>query len=446
VANIGDGKKIIYVNFRVQVNKQFTDLDLRTQFYPITLTDADTDSPLGCTPGQTSGTCNNISMVGTFPKITSALVDMAYAQVYRYAEWVHSFGGPSGEAELGGNDMILGMAEFEIAFNGHPGGSRHQQAGTFAHELLHLLNGMHGGPQYLIYDTFREPLEDSEENCKPYPGVDKYSGQFPNTYLTAVYSTPGDVFSDIDPSSPWKLTYSDGTHGINPAEDDDFDFGPEGPAHVDVLQALGGEIGGLDEANLVEDLSSGLPGTPYTMTFATPDSTHGDASHNHLSDSSGPIASGSELATDSNRVLSVGDIDWDDSQTITAGTVSADINNYGFPGCITNAGDDPDPIFYDYDAFYHMDFNFREGLSVKNGQFDGASNFQVENSGDQINLAKLNFADYDGIEEVGLTEFLEEGTGMAKDFQLRLNYWVMYLMRMVIKLQLQAAKRLPKCL
>ena len=50
---------------------------------------------------------------------------------------------------------------------------------------------------------------------------------------------------------------------------------------------------------------------------------------------------------------------------------------------------------------------------MKNGQFDGASNYQVEYTGNFNYLAILNNADYDGIEEVGITRFLENGEGIS---------------------------------
>jgi len=143
--------------------------------------------PLGCDndpPSAALSFCNPGITKAEYPNIDSKMKTEAYSQVYRYNENVHSFGGPSGEAELRGNDYITALGGFGIAWNGHQGGTRHEQSGTQAHELLHLFGGLHGGPEWLIYDTFQEPLADTVENCKPYPGVDKYSGQLGGTYLT----------------------------------------------------------------------------------------------------------------------------------------------------------------------------------------------------------------------------------------------------------------------
>ena len=242
------------------------------------------------------------------------------------------------------------------------------------HELLHLLGGLHGGPESLIQDPFKTKLGDAVVNCKPYPGVDKYSGQIPDTYLISTLVEPGNLQSNVTAGSDWQLTYSDGSHGINPFEEFVL-FGTEGSDHVNDMQALGGTLGGLNETNLYEDTSAGLPGTPYTMTWATPGSSHTGphATHTQFSDGSGPLPFGPA----SNTPFAEDKIDWDDSESIAGiGTnATADINNYGFPGCITLAGDEPDPIMFDYDAFYHMDFVFQD---TSTGQFDGLTNFQIE--------------------------------------------------------------------
>ena len=364
---------------------------------------------MGCTTSSAAlSFCNPGITKAEYPTIDSRMKTEAYSQVYRYNENVHSFGGPSGEAEKRGNDYITALAGFGTAWNGHPGGTRHEQSGTHAHELLHLFGEFHGGPEWFIHNPLKTPLADALVNCKVYPGVDKYSGQLPNTYLTASLVDPSNPQSDVLPTSDWQLTYSDGSHGINPFEQFPlFDPTGVGALHVtDMINNRGGALGGLDEGFLVEDLTAGLPGTPYTMTWATPGghSTGSHDTHTQFSDATGPLPENS----DSNTVLSLTDIDWDDSEGIDAGTVSADINNYGFPGCRTEIGDPDDPIHFDYDTFYHMDFKFQD---ASGGSFDGVTNFLVEQTEGDANLAVLNRANYDGIEEIGLTQFREDGTG-----------------------------------
>ena len=168
-----------------------------------------------------------------------------------------------------------------------------------------------------------------------------------------------------------------------------------------------GALGGLNETNIYEDTAAGLAGTPYTMTWATPNSLHSDNTHTQFSNATGPLPFG----TDQNTPFALNKIDWNDSESISAfpTNVTADINNYGFPGCTTDPDDPADPVLFDYDTVYHFDFKFLEGSS---GVFDGVTDFAVEQTLGDTNLAVLNLASYEGIEQVGLTEFLEDGTGV----------------------------------
>jgi hypothetical protein len=81
----------------------------------------------------------------------------AKAQVYRYVLWANYTGGSSGQAELRGNDAVVSLGTgFTNDYS--------DQAGTYMHELGHLLNLKHGG--------------DSNENCIPiYPSIMTYSRQ-----------------------------------------------------------------------------------------------------------------------------------------------------------------------------------------------------------------------------------------------------------------------------
>lgn len=158
--------------------------------------------------------------------ITNSLLD-AKAQVYHYALWVDSIGpaGPSGVAEVNGNDLIVSLGQ---GFT-NPNGSLDEQKGTFMHELGHNLNLDHGGPRYLQNGTNVDPVQYSM-NCKPnYISVMTYSLQFP-IYLT---SRPLDFSSDslsrvlnendVDESSglksssslePWIVFGKDGSIGL----------------------------------------------------------------------------------------------------------------------------------------------------------------------------------------------------------------------------------------
>jgi hypothetical protein len=74
------------------------------------------------------------------------------AQVYHYGLFIHSIGacGPSGIAELPGNDFIVSLGcGFHGASDGFGGtqGTLEEQKGTLMHELGHNLNLDHGGPR-----------------------------------------------------------------------------------------------------------------------------------------------------------------------------------------------------------------------------------------------------------------------------------------------------------
>jgi len=314
-----------------------------------------------------------------FPKITGNLKDL-YAQNYRYSEWVHSIGGASGEAELRGNDLVLALNGFGQAFNNHPGGTRHQQAGTWAHELLHTINFLHGGPKYLISDASQTTLGDTAKNCKPYPGVDKYTRQLPNLYLDLALVTPGNDYSDVISSSEWQLEYTDGTHGINLQE------ATTETAHFNALVLAGTTVGGLDEAALVEDLTPnsqgtpGISGTPYTMVWATPTTafSHGtpDATHKQLSN--------------------LGDVDWNDSNTIA--TSAADINNFGISGCVAGV----DAEYFDYDTGYHADLVFKQGSMA--GQFDGITVSNVDPTNADVWRSIAEQGTFEGLDPQDIVE------------------------------------------
>jgi hypothetical protein len=111
----------------------------------------------------------------------------AKAQVYHYALFVKNIGrsptecGPSGQAELNGNDIVVSLG-CGFANNGP------ERQGTLMHELGHNLGLRHGGGD--------------DDNCKPnHISVMSYSRQMPWTYLKT--SSAGTTTS-----YEWYLGYS----------------------------------------------------------------------------------------------------------------------------------------------------------------------------------------------------------------------------------------------
>ena len=209
-------------SFNWRANAPATDEAIPVITVPFTITDP-LKAPLGCTNTSADNSfCvspTNARTFAEFPEINSKTRD-AYAQVYRYSLFIHNFGGPSGEAELKGNDLAVALGNgFGLAWNNHDGGTRHEQSSTLAHELLHTVNYLHGGPNTLINDITKLKQLDSAKNCKPYPGVDKYNRQIPDIYLTLLTADrttdlpTGGIHDDVHATSEWKLEYSDGTHG-----------------------------------------------------------------------------------------------------------------------------------------------------------------------------------------------------------------------------------------
>lgn len=123
----------------------------------------------------------------------------AKAQVYRYGIYAHCIGsssGPSGSAELKGNDFILGMGCGFTEVGGHSVGSRNEQAGTLMHEMGHLLGLRHGG--------------DEDTNCMPdYRSVMSYSRQLPSI------KKPDGTIVDLLGAN-WLLDYSNVLPTPNP--------------------------------------------------------------------------------------------------------------------------------------------------------------------------------------------------------------------------------------
>jgi hypothetical protein len=141
----------------------------------------------------------------------------ARSMAVHYGLFADSIGpcGPSGVAELPGNDFVVSLG---CGFTG-PNGSRQEQAGTMMHELGHNLNLDHGGPRYLQQSGFPAvPSVDYLMNCKAnYPSVMTYSRQFPVFYENPNWN-PG--------NEQWSLTYS-GT-AFPMLKENDLDENPTG--------------------------------------------------------------------------------------------------------------------------------------------------------------------------------------------------------------------------
>jgi hypothetical protein len=93
----------------------------------------------------------------------------AKRQAFRYMIFAHmlvGLSGTSGAAEVHGNDGIVTLGAATVR-NSHAIGTEEEQAGTFMHELGHLLGLRHGGGDFV--------------NCKPnYLSVMNYTRQFPS--------------------------------------------------------------------------------------------------------------------------------------------------------------------------------------------------------------------------------------------------------------------------
>ncbi|MGH9910590.1 MAG: hypothetical protein ACRD32_08115, partial [Nitrososphaerales archaeon] len=164
----------------------------------------------------TLGTCTvNLSITGaTVSSVASENVSpviftekqLAKLKAYRYIFFGHSLGGPSGRAEIWGNDAIIALGAY-TQVNGHGVGSKDEQAGTFMHELGHLLNLDHGGYRWAQPTDLVNPqvLGQSGINCKPnYISVMPYHRQLPGTYLNQ---------ASVGGAGGWQLNYSSGKLG-----------------------------------------------------------------------------------------------------------------------------------------------------------------------------------------------------------------------------------------
>ena len=245
----------------------------------------------------------------------------AKAQAYRYVVFVHSVGGASGVAEQRGNDAVIALGDSswgDSNGDGHNDGTRNQQAGTFMHELGHLLNLNHGGPTYLITDVNKRTLADTggAYNCKPnHDSVMSYSRQLPNLLV-----------------NNWLLNFADG--GLPTIRE------------TSLVETAG---------NLIhtDNLISPAVDIPPWIIWGTP-----------------TVGSGTYLQQQSQSGGTPANINWagDGSPYSTpAAPISRDINNFGFYGCQASSGQAT--AFTNYNEWTNLDYNFRQGSTA---YFDSA--------------------------------------------------------------------------
>lgn len=315
---------------------------------PFSTTGPITGGTIGiCTVNLTIGGGKTVSSTATenvSPVIFSEK-QIAKLKVYRYFFFGESIGGPTGRAEVWGNDAIIALSAYS---NGV--GSQDEQAGTFMHELGHLLNLDHGGARWLQPTSLTSPaiLGQSTINCKPnYISVMPYHRQLPGSYLNQ---------ASVGGAGGWQLDFSSG------------------------------RLANLDELNLNEangltsnaDVGSPVPrlvwGTPGVSPYYK-----GGANLITLVGGYPTLPSLSAAAAD---------ISWDgDANAAEAFSNSRkDINNFGIFGCMASTNtilsDGNDWANFDYRIGINTVGTFGDGLSI-----DELNEEQLQ----QIELASANY-------------------------------------------------------
>jgi len=154
---------------------------------------------------------------GTATQRTSPKALDAKRQAFRYMIFGHlldGLGGSSGAAEVHGNDGVVTLGA-GASILGHAVGSEDQQAGTFMHELGHLLGLRHGGADFV--------------GCKPnYLSVMNYTRQLPGAPLsTTQWKTSALDFSRSKRPDLDKTNLNEQA-GIGAVPNDATVFGPGG--------------------------------------------------------------------------------------------------------------------------------------------------------------------------------------------------------------------------
>ena len=243
------------------------------------------------------------------PTERSSGLTYAKSQAYRYVIFAHSVGGASGVAEVKGNDMVIALGSGWTENNGtHTGteGSRAEIAGTFMHELGHLLNLRHGGPDRLSDGS---SPSDKDTNCKAnHDSLMSYPRQTPRQPI----------------GNNWRLDYSNG--GMT-----SFD-GTTGLKENSLV-----ETGG----NLIDTIPPAAGVYGYVL-WGTP-----------------AVAPSSYSSQQAQSAAPRNNIDWSGGG-ISPVVLGADINNFGFLGC--NTAQIQTTTYYNYDEWGNLAFNFREGI------------------------------------------------------------------------------------
>ncbi|QUC64801.1 hypothetical protein NsoK4_00485 [Nitrosopumilus sp. K4] len=315
--NIGAGRffqKDVTPDFSDPTGKTFV-FTVKAPYTAVNLLGADAGFDVGFLklPFTTNGaTITGFDSYKSSPTISTELLN-AKAQAFHYGIIAHSIGdcGPSGVAELNGNDFIISLGcNFSVAEEGLPTtdengnkntvGSRWEFAGTFLHEIGHNFGLAHGGPTIDIKSGTNEPIVDSSINCKPnYHSVMSYARQTP-LYL----------------GTPFPVTYSS---GLLPDMDEKL---------------------GLDE-----DIGLLTAGTTSTIVWGGSDLAVRKAS----------------TYTESDPVVKV---DWNGDGTTSGIVLDADPNNLNISGCDAS----PNQKYSDHDDWNNLNFNFR---GSGGSQFDG---------------------------------------------------------------------------
>jgi hypothetical protein len=318
-------------------------------------TGAVTNAAVGtCQVNLTIGSTTIKSSGGTEKENVSPVIftekQLAKLKVFRYMFMAHSLGGPSGRAEIWGNDAVTALSAY-TQVNGHGVGSQDEQAGTIMHELGHMLNLDHGGARWLQPTDVVNPqvLGQSGINCKPnYISVMPYHRQLPGTYLNQ---------ASVGGSGGWQLGYSSG------------------------------KLGNLNELNLDERnglVSSDPVGSAIPrLVWATP-----GVSPNYKGGANLITLGGTGIPPVLANPASATDINWDgDSDAVDVySNVRKDINNYGIYGCQASN----DTTLSDGNDWANLDF--RLGLNPTGTFGDGDSVYELNTQQlQQIELASANF-------------------------------------------------------
>ena len=185
----------------------------------------------------------------------------ARRMVFRYAIFGHRAGGPTGFAEVGGNDLFAGFGNWSQEMFDAVGGRDQAEAAVFMHEFGHLLNLQHGGkfddinckPNYLSVmnyaytQSYRDPTRPLDYSREELPQLNEAAlneavGMAGPSGRNAVASGPVPPFVFLFPAD-------------GPQVDWDRDGNPfeTVPVEVNDFNGCDGTGQGLQELNGAED-------------------------------------------------------------------------------------------------------------------------------------------------------------------------------------------------